>query len=106
MWNEKPLSNSWQILFNSVTWLINLGISTAFGHLRPLNSMFVSSLKKLSMDNVDMDLWFTGVGDKAKICILVDIPYIMLSYVWIGMPWTYLPGGGKDSQSTLECMNL
>ena len=67
------------MLFNSVTWLINLGMSTAFGHPRPLNSMLVSSLKKLSMDNVDMDLWFTGVGDSAKICILVDIPCIMLS---------------------------
>ena len=71
-----------------------------------LNSMLVSSLKKLSMDNVDIDLWFTGIGDIAKICILVDIPCIMLSYVCTGIPWTYLPGGGKVSQFTLECMNL
>ena len=89
-----------------MTQLISLGISTALGQPSQLNSMLVSSLKKLSMDNVDIDLWFTGVGDIAKICILVDIPCIMLSYVCTGIPWTYLPGGGKVSQFTLECMNL
>ena len=55
------------------------GMSTALGQPRPLNSICVRSLKKLSMDNVEMDLWLTGVCDREKICILVDMPCIILS---------------------------
>ena len=36
-------------------------MSTALGQPRPLNSIEVSSLKKLSMPTVDMALWFIGI---------------------------------------------
>ena len=61
-------------------------MSTALGQPRPLNSIEVSSLKKLSMPTVDMALWFIGIFDKEKICSLVVMPCITDSYVGTGIP--------------------
>ena len=61
-------------------------MSTALGQPRPLNSIEVSSLKKLLMPTVDMALWFIGIFDKEKICSLVVMPCISDSYVGAGIP--------------------
>ena len=61
-------------------------MSTALGQPRPLNSIEVSLLKKLSMPTVDMALWFIGIFDKEKICSLVVMPCITDSYVGTGIP--------------------
>ena len=61
-------------------------MSTALGQPRPLNSIEVSLLKKLSMPTVDMALWFIGIFDKEKICSLVVMPCISDSYVGTGIP--------------------
>ena len=53
---------------------------------RPLNSIEVSLLKKLSMPTVDMALWFIGIFDKEKFCSLVVMPCITDSYVGTGIP--------------------
>ena len=61
-------------------------MSTALGEPRPLNSIEVSLLKKLSMPTVDMALWFIGIFDKEKICSLVVMPCITDSYVGTVIP--------------------
>ena len=61
-------------------------MSTALGQPRPLNSIEVSLLKKLSIPTVDMALWFIGIFDKEKIYSLVVMPCIIDSYVGTGIP--------------------
>ena len=75
----KPRCVSCLMLLSSATCDIKRGMSTALGHPRPLNSMLVSSLKKLSMPIVEMACWLIGMFDSWKICSRVVMPCIIAS---------------------------
>ena len=98
--NTNPLALLWRIVFNWVTCFISLGMSTALGHPRPLNSMLVRSLKKLSTASVDTDLSFMDILDRAKISILVEMPCNSDSYICTSIPLMWVERGGISFQLT------